>query len=193
MIRVSLCLFFLLLSGFFLPVLSQIQPGESIQFNFRDDFFRIDKYDVSTSSDQDTLLVVTAYDSSGAVNERIEGQYPFVINGILSQLSFTKGIAPVNIKLDGSSFMYVKHENTAGKQTRLYYVFEGKDSKTPVPIPLWLILIVPLGLMLILFLFTRIWIILLVIVFLVVVFLMNGLDFHTFRGMIADSFMSLFR
>lgn len=180
LIRIVVILFFTLLTFFGFA-------QETILFNFKD-FFLIKDFTVESAQGTEKKINLIALDTVGKTDTTIQGNYSFVINGFIEELNFKKGIASVNILVDNSTFLYVKHENKTETRYKLYYVLYG----TVWAIPLWIIIIVPLLIVLLTLVLRRYFILFVLLIF-IGFFLFNGFDFASFVNLLKESASSLFR
>jgi hypothetical protein len=138
-------------------------------------------------------IAIVATDSLGTIQENINGEFNFTINGFQDTLRFEKGTAFYRHKIGKSSFIYAKHENESGIHSILYYIYKSQDSLKPFHISWVLLLAIPCGLFLLAYMFKRL-IIIAIIIFGVFVYFNyhNGLSIPTFFESIIDGLKGIF-
>ncbi|WP_245586316.1 hypothetical protein [Olivibacter sitiensis] len=104
-------------------------------------------------------LAIIACDSNDTPLEHVNGTYSFVINGFKQSLVFHDGVAISPQEIDKSLFVLLKHENTHGAFSKLYYVYKGADSLKPIKISWMFLLLIPVVLIIIASLYKRLLII----------------------------------
>lgn len=142
---------------------------------------------------KNSKLAIIAADSLNNPNEKINGIYTFSVSGFTQSLKFNDGIAVLQLPIDKSTFVYIKHQNDAGTHSKLVYVYKKDTDLTPYAInSLWLF-IIPIILVIIAFAFRKL-IIFVVIAFLVFVYFnhSSGLNLATFFESIFDGLKNLF-
>ncbi|MBC6111265.1 hypothetical protein ACFOG5_09220 [Pedobacter fastidiosus] len=142
---------------------------------------------------KNSKLAIIAADSLNNPNEKINGIYTFSVSGFTQSLKFNDGIAVLQLPIDKSTFIYIKHQNDAGTHSKLVYVYKKDTDLTPYAInSLWLF-IIPIILVIIAFAFRKL-IIFVVIAFLVFVYFnhSSGLNLATFFESIFDGLKNLF-
>ncbi|MGY3055201.1 hypothetical protein ACVWYG_003414 [Pedobacter sp. UYEF25] len=138
-------------------------------------------------------LAIIAADSAGTPKENINGLYTFSISGFTQQLKFNDGVAILQLPIEKSTFVYVKHQNDNGTHSKLVYVYKKDTDLTPYAInSLWLFLI-PIILVILAFAFRKL-IIFAVLIFLAFVYFnhSSGLNLTTFFESIFDALKKLF-
>ncbi|MET4083785.1 hypothetical protein ABIB40_003757 [Pedobacter sp. UYP30] len=138
-------------------------------------------------------LAIIAADSVGVPKENINGVYTFSISGFTQQLKFNDGVAILQLPIEKSTFVYIKHQNDIGTHSKLVYVYKKNNDLTPYAInSLWLFLI-PIILVILAFAFRKL-IIFAVIIFLAFVYFnhSSGLNLSTFFESIFDALKNLF-
>lgn len=138
-------------------------------------------------------LAIIAADSAGTPKENINGIYTFSISGFTQQLKFNDGVAILQLPIEKSTFVYIKHQNDIGTHSKLVYVYKKNNDLTPYAINgLWLFLI-PIILVILAFAFRKL-IIFAVIIFLAFVYFnhSSGLNLSTFFESIFDALKKLF-
>ncbi len=138
-------------------------------------------------------IAIVATDSLGTIQENINGQFNFTINGFEDTLRFDKGTAFYRHKISKSSFIYAKHENESGTHSILYYIYKSQDTLRPFHISWVLLLAIPCGLFLLAYMFKR-FIIIAIIIFGIFVYFNyhNGLSIPTFFESIIDGLKTMF-
>lgn len=142
---------------------------------------------------KNSKLAIIAADSLNNPNEKINGVYTFSVSGFTQSLKFNDGIAVLQLPIDKSTFVYIKHQNDAGTHSKLVYVYKKDTDLTPYAInSLWLF-IIPTILVIIAFAFRKL-IIFVVIAFLIFVYFnhSSGLNLSTFFESIFDGLKNLF-
>lgn len=137
-------------------------------------------------------LAIIAADSLNIPNENINGNYTFSVSGFTQNLKFNDGIAVLQLPIEKSTFVYIKHQNDTGTHSKLVYVYKKDNDLNPIAInSLWLFLI-PVILVIVAFAFRKM-IIVAVIVFLVFVYFnhSSGLNLSTFFESIFDGLKNL--
>ncbi|PWS31433.1 hypothetical protein [Pedobacter paludis] len=142
---------------------------------------------------KNSKLAIIAADSLNNPNEKINGVYTFSVSGFTQSLKFNDGVAVLQLPIDKSTFVYIKHQNDAGTHSKLVYVYKKDTDLTPYAInSLWLF-IIPIILVIIAFAFRKL-IIFVVIAFLIFVYFnhSSGLNLSTFFESIFDGLKNLF-
>ncbi|QJD95146.1 hypothetical protein HH214_04260 [Mucilaginibacter robiniae] len=138
-------------------------------------------------------IAIVATDSLERIQENVNGLYNFTINGFESELNFQQGTAFYRHKIERSTFMFVRHQDTTGTHSILYYVFKHGDKLSPWHISWMLLLAIPLIIIFAGYLFKRFLIIAAIVL---VIFLYfnhhNGLSIPNFFESIFDGLKSLF-
>lgn len=138
-------------------------------------------------------IAVVATDTSANIQENVSGVFSFTVNGFDEALTFDKGTAFYRHKLDKSTFLYIKHVNSGGTHSMLYYAFKH-DSKIDVFHISWILLLaIPIILILLAYAFKR-FIIIALILFCIFLYFNhhNGLTVPTFFESIIDGLKGLF-
>lgn len=136
-------------------------------------------------------VAIVAVDSLKNTMSDLNGHYLFTVNGFDDTLTFQKGVAFYNHKIDRSSFIYARHENATGTHSMLYYIYVS-DKLIPVHIS-WVVLIaIPIVLVLLGYMFRR-FIIVAVVIFLVFIYFNyhSGLSIGTFFQSVVDGLKNL--
>jgi hypothetical protein len=153
----------------------------------------IDNFLIKESLMKNSKLAIIAADSLGNPLEQINGIYTFSVSGFTQPLKFNEGVAVLPMKLERSSFVYLKHLNDKGTHSKLVYVYKKEGDLTPYTIStIWLVLF-PLLLIVIAFMFRKL-IIVAVIALLVFIYFnhSNGLSISTFFETIFDNLKRIF-
>lgn len=136
-------------------------------------------------------VAIVAADSLNNTKSDLNGHYLFTINGFDDTLTFQKGVAFYDHKIDRSSFIYARHENATGTHSMLYYIYVS-DKLIPVHIS-WVVLIaIPIVLVLLGYMFRK-FIIIAVIIFLIFIYFNYhaGLSIGTFFQSVVDGLKNL--
>ena len=157
------------------------------------DTITIKQFVVKENPFADSEIAITATDTAGNIQEKVEGVFAFTINGFQEQMRFDKGTAFYRHKLDKSSFFYVKHINDSGTHSMLYYIYKQDGKLRPIHVSWTLLLIIPLALVLLGYMFKR-FIIIAVVIFCIFLYFNhhNGLSMPTFFESIFDGLKGLF-
>lgn len=138
-------------------------------------------------------IAIIATDSLGNIQENVNGQFNFTINGFQDTLRFDKGTAFYRHKIGKSAFIYAKHQNDSGTHSILYYIYKSDDVLRPWHISWVLLLAIPCGLFLLAYMFKR-FIIVAIIIFGIFVYFNyhSGLSIPTFFESIIDGLKGIF-
>jgi hypothetical protein len=138
-------------------------------------------------------LAVIAADSADNPIENLNGTFMFSINGFEQELKFNNGAAVVAQPISKSTFIYIRHENEAGNQGKLYYVIKKFDMLNPIKIS-WMILVIIPALIILLAMMFRKFIIIAGILLIVMFYFntSNGLNISTFFNTVFDGLKNLF-
>lgn len=137
-------------------------------------------------------LAIIAADSLNQPNEHINGLYTFNVSGFSQSLKFNDGLAVLQLPIEKSTFVYIKHQNESGTHSKLVYVYKKDNNLDPITInSLWLF-IFPICLAILAFAFRKL-IIYAVIIFLVFIYFnhSNGLNVSTFLESIFDGLKNM--
>jgi hypothetical protein len=138
-------------------------------------------------------ISVVATDTLHNVQENVNGQFLFTINGFEDTLKFTSGVAFYKHKMVRSTFLYARHINETGTHSILYYVYKN-DKLTVIHISWIVLLAIPLCLILLAYMFKRFIIVAIIILAIFVFFnYHNGLSIPTFFESIIDGLKGLFK
>lgn len=152
----------------------------------------IDNFLVKENLLKNNKLAIVAADSLNIPKENINGLYTFSVSGFTQHLKFNDGVAILQLPIEKSTFVYIKHQNDGGTHSQLVYVYKKGFDLTPCAInSLWLFLI-PIILVILAFAFRKL-IIVAVIIFLAFVYFnhSNGLNLSTFFESIFDALKNL--
>ncbi len=152
----------------------------------------IDNFLVKENLLKNNKLAIIAADSAGIPKENINGLYTFAVSGFTQILKFNEGVAILQLPIEKSTFVYIKHQNDGGTHSKLVYVYKKGSDLTPYAInSLWLFLI-PIILVVLAFAFRKL-IIFAVIIFLAFVYFnhSSGLNLSTFFESIFDGLKNL--
>lgn len=137
-------------------------------------------------------LAIVATDSLGNPDEKIRGNFLFVINGFTQSLDFNNGVAFCKLQLQKSSFLYIKHDNEISKPANLFFVYKTDSGLNPFKVSWYLLLAIPIGLILIGYMFKKI---IGIMLFLLAAYMYfnhsNGLSIGTFLESIFHGIKSL--
>lgn len=153
----------------------------------------INNFIVKESLLKNGKLAIIATDSLENPQEQINGLYTFTVSGFTQILTFNGGIAILPLKLERSTFVYIKHENDKGPHSKLVYVYKNENNLNPYSFSsVWLILF-PALIILLAFTFRK-FIIAAVIIMLVWIYFnhSNGLNLSTFLETIFDGLKAMF-
>lgn len=153
--------------------------GQSLEYSFNlSEMFPIVDFKLENSNG----LTLKAINAEGSVDSQIEGNYTFVINGIIEKVNFKNGLGKLNPNFSSSEVFYIKHDLKANTIRHLYYAINGWT----IPIPFWVLLIIPV-LFIILAMFVKRILFLLMLVGFVLFFVLQGLDFGSFLNLIKEA------
>lgn len=142
---------------------------------------------------QNDKLAILACDSLEKPMDNINGTFQFVMNGFNYALNFQDGVAITPNKIENSTFINIKHKNSEGTTSNLFYVLKKDTGLTIYKVNWFYLLIIPLGLLLGSMLFKRfIW---LAVILLGIYFYYNtqkGLNVMSFIEVILDGIKSFF-
>ncbi len=138
-------------------------------------------------------IAISAVDTANTINENINGQFIFTLNGFEDTLNFDKGTAFYHKKILRSSFLYIKHQDDTGTYGSLFYLYKHVDDITPVHISWVWLLAIPAMLIILGYLFKR-FIIIAIILFLIFLYFNhnNGLSIPTFFESVLNGLKHLF-
>src|SRR6201996_1734432 len=139
-------------------------------------------------------LAIVATDTANNTLEKVRGIFSFTVNGFQESLTFRRGVAFYQHKLDKSSFLYVKHVNDSGTHSILYYVYKTDDKLTPIHISWIVLLAIPILLVLLSYLFKK-FVIIGIIIFIIFLYFNYhaGLSVPTFFESIIDGLKGIFK
>jgi hypothetical protein len=139
-------------------------------------------------------LAIVATDTANNTLEKVRGIFSFTVNGFQESLTFRRGVAFYQHKLDKSSFLYVKHVNDAGTHSILYYVYKTDDKLMPIHISWIVLLAIPVLLVLLSYLFKK-FVIIAIIIFIIFLYFNHhaGLSIPTFFESIIDGLKGIFK
>lgn len=104
---------------------------------------------------KDSKLAIIAADSLNQPLESINGIYTFSVSGFSQEITFTNGVAVLPLKIDKSTFVYLKHENENGTHSKLLYVLKRDGNLNPFTINRIFLIIIPLIIIILAFAFKR--------------------------------------
>lgn len=138
-------------------------------------------------------VAIVAVDTAGAIQEKVNGDFLFTINGFQDTLKFENGTAFYRHKLTKSSFIYLKHENDSGTHSTLFYVYKSDSKLTPIHISWVVLFAVPVILILLGYMFKRFIIIAAILLCVFIYFNhSSGLGIPTFFETIVDGLKHMF-
>jgi hypothetical protein len=157
------------------------------------DTININHFVVKENPFADSEVAIVATDSLGNIQENVDGIFSFTVNGFEEPMQFQKGTAFFRHKLDKSAFFYVKHVNTSGTHSNLYYIYKQDGKLKPIHVSWTLLVIIPLALILLGYMFKR-FIIIAAVIFLIFIYFNhhNGLTIPTFFESIFDGLKGMF-
>lgn len=158
------------------------------------DTVTIDHFVVRENPFAKNELAIVATDTANNTLEKVRGIFSFTVNGFQESLTFRRGVAFYQHKLDKSSFIYVKHVNESGTHSILYYVYKTDDKLTPIHISWIVLLAIPILLVLLSYLFKK-FIIVAIIIFIIFLYFNHhaGLSVPTFFESIIDGLKNIFK
>lgn len=159
----------------------------------RADAIAINQFEVKDNPFGKDQIAITAIDSLKNTRADVNGVFAFAINGFEQELTFNKGVAFYNPKIEKSIFLYLRHNNDSGTHSMLYYIYKHDDKLSPWHISWAWLVVIPLGLVLLGYLFKR-FIIIAAIIFIIFLYFThhNGLDFSTFFQSVFDGLKNMF-
>jgi hypothetical protein len=138
-------------------------------------------------------LAVIAADGEENPIENLNGTFRFSINGFEQELKFNNGAAIIAQPISKSTFIYIRHENEAGNQGKLYYVIRKFDMINPIKISWMILVIIPVLIILLAMMFRKF--IIIAAIFLLIMFYFNssnGLKISIFFDTVFDGLKNLF-
>jgi hypothetical protein len=137
-------------------------------------------------------LAIIAADSLENPIETINGLYTFSVSGFTQELKFNDGVAVLQLPIEKSTFVYIKHENDNGTHSKLAYIYKKGSDLNPFTISRIYFIIIPLLIVFLAFAFKK-FIYMAVILFLIFFFFnySNGLDVSTYFETIFDYLKNL--
>ncbi|EHQ28938.1 hypothetical protein [Mucilaginibacter paludis] len=138
-------------------------------------------------------VAIVATDTAGVIQENVNGDFLFTVNGFQETLKFEHGTAFYHHKIAKSSFMLIKHENEIGSHSTLFYVYKSDAKLIPIHIN-WIVLFaIPVILVLLGYMFKRFIIIAAILLCLFVYFNhSNGLSIPSFFETVIDGLKHMF-
>ncbi len=141
----------------------------------------INNFLVKESLLKNSKLAIIAADSLAQPLEKINGVYTFSVSGFTQVLNFNDGVAILPLQIDKSTFIYIKHQNNHGTNSKLIYVYKKDGSLNPFTISRIFLIIVPLIIIFLVFAFKKfIYIGLILLIAFMYFNISNGLDISTF-------------
>lgn len=183
--RFKIILYFLILS-----VKMASAQGQSFQFDFKG-FFPVQNFDLTGTAGNDSNLWVKTMKTDGALDDKMEGSYRFIINGFYTDLNFQKGFAPITYTTETGNWIYIKYEGKTETLRKLFYLMRFNGTISVFTFPLWLLLVIPLLIIIITLMMRRLIIILLLLVFVGLIY-WSGIDFHSMYQLMIDALKNIF-
>lgn len=157
------------------------------------DEIQIDNFIVEETLTKNNKLAILACDSSGIVQEHVNGTFQFTINGFKSPLKFNDGVAITTNEIESSTFVYLQHTNTSGTQSNLYYVLKKMEGLKIYKISWFLLLLVPIALIIFVMLFKRLlWLAIILLGIYLYYNSQKGLNLGSFLEIVLEGVKSLF-
>lgn len=152
----------------------------------------INNFIVKESLLKNSKLAIIAADSLEQPLETINGVYTFSVSGFSQEVTFANGVAILPLKIDKSTFVYLKHENDAGTHSKLVYVFKKDGNLSPFTISRFFMILIPLIIIILAFAFKK-FIYIAVILLLIFMYFnhSNGLNISTFFETMIDYLKNL--
>ncbi len=141
----------------------------------------VDNFMVKESLLKNSKLAIIATDSLNQPLEGINGVYTFSVSGFSQEVTFASGVAILPLKIDKSTFVYIKHENDNGTHSKLLYVYKKDGDLNPFIINGIFLILIPLIIIVLAFAFKK-FIYIAVILLLIFMYFnhSNGLNISTF-------------
>lgn len=164
----------------------------AVKFSYADTI-NIKHFVVKENPFAESEVAIVATDSLGNIQENVDGNFAFTINGFQEPMQFQKGTAFYRHKLDKSAFFYAKHVNESGTHSNLYYIYKQDGKLKPIHVSWTLLVIIPLALVLLGYMFKR-FLIIAIVIFLIFIYFNhhNGLSMPTFFESIFDGLKGIF-
>lgn len=152
----------------------------------------INNFIVKESLLKNSKLAIIAADSLSQPIETINGVYTFSVSGFSQEITFSNGVAILPLKIDKSTFVYLKHENDNGTHSKLLYVFKKDGNLNPITISIIFLIVIPLIIIILAFAFKK-FIYIAVILLLIFMYFnhSNGLNISTFFETMIDYLKNL--
>lgn len=158
------------------------------QNSFADTFSaEIKNFTVKESLLKNNKIVIIATDSLETPREEISGNYTFTVSGFTQVLSFNDGMATLQLPIEKSTFVYLKHKNEENTISKLLYIYKDEISLKPVTVSRVYFVIIPLIIIFLIFAFKKL-IYIGIAIFAIFSFFgyKNGLDISTYFASIFD-------
>ena len=141
----------------------------------------INNFLVKESLLKNSKLALIAADSLNNPIEAINGLYTFSVSGFTQEITFNNGVGILPLKIDKSTFVYIKHQNDKGTHGKLLYVYKKEGDLNPITISRIFLIIIPLLIVVLAFAFKK-FIYIAVILLLIFMYFnhSNGLNLTTF-------------
>jgi len=141
----------------------------------------INNFLVKESLLKNSKLAIIAADSLNQPLETINGIYTFSVSGFSQEITFANGVGILPLKIDKSTFVYLKHENDKGTHSKLLYVFKKDGNLNPFAISRIFLILIPLIIIILAFAFKK-FIYIAIILLLIFMYFnhSNGLNISTF-------------
>ncbi len=152
----------------------------------------INNFLVKESLLKNSKLAIIAADSLNQPLEAINGIYTFSVSGFSQEITFNNGVAILPLKINKSTFVYIKHENEKGTHSKLLYVFKKDGNLNPITISIIFLIVIPLVIIILAFAFKK-FIYIAVILLLIFMYFnhSNGLNISTFFETMIDYLKNL--
>lgn len=152
----------------------------------------INNFIVKESLLKNSKLAIIAADSLDQPLETINGIYTFSVSGFSQEITFLNGVAVLPLKINKSTFVYLKHENDTGTHSKLLYVFKKDGNLNPFTISRMLLIVIPLIIIILAFAFKK-FIYIAIILLLIFMYFnhSNGLNISTFFETMIDYLKNL--
>ncbi|MBY0244011.1 MAG: hypothetical protein K2Q03_01005 [Sphingobacteriaceae bacterium] len=147
----------------------------------------IEKFVLKTNPLQNKKVDVMVVDSLKKTITEIRGNYTFSVNGFTQILDFNNGVSTINLPIEKSTFLYVKHTNDSGVHSNFIYA-KVKDEKIKVyEINAFWLTLIPLLLIFISFMYRKL-IIMALFLFVIYIYFTynNGLSIGTYFETLID-------
>lgn len=153
----------------------------------------INNFVIKESLMQNDKLAILVCDSLGIPQENINGTFQFTINGFNYPLNFRDGVAITSNKIDNSTFVHLKHKNSTGTHSNLFYVLKKDNSLKIYKISWFYLMLIPIVLFVAVLLFKRfLWIAIILFAFYLYYNAEKGLNISSFFEIIIEGIKNFF-